>query len=151
MLGAGLPRLSRSPLPGHPRGLLLQFGGLTPPRRTGRSCLLPVSLLASWPRSVWGGDAGFSGVEEPWQGWLTRSSQFTYELGPMSLCLLVEAWALSRTVLCDAQSSKNVGPSSQCAPNLSADFFFVNFVCATIAYLLTGDEHSSLSPQVLGR
>lgn len=53
-------------------------------------------------------------------------------------------------MLYDAWYSENVGPSLKRAPKPSAGFL-VNFLCALVAYLLTGDERSSLSPQVLGR
>lgn len=62
----------------------------------------------------------------------------------------MEAWTLSRTVLYDAQYSENVVPSLKHTRNPSADFS-VNFVHASVAYLLTRDEHSFLSSQVLGR
>lgn len=50
----------------------------------------------------------------------------------------------------DTQYSENGGPSLKCALKSSTDFL-VNFVCASAAYLLTRDEHSSPSPQALGR
>lgn len=51
---------------------------------------------------------------------------------------------------CDTQYSENVVPSLKCALKSSTDFL-VNFACASVAFLLTGDEHSSPSPEALGR